>query len=328
MSSSPALPQTKSAQATAVTGGGSTLPHSGCVQTRPPTMLWRSGPDGSYMWFNKAWLDFTGKGLREHVGYRWIRHLHPDDRDRSLAAYETALRRREEFSTTYRLRRSDGQYRRILDRGCPHFAVQDQFVGFIGSALDIDADDQQALLQEVRHRVRNNMQVVNAFVKLLSRCVAEQPTADLAQVAARVQGLALMQQYFYAGADGSTHVRLGEFLQRFATDFAREAGSPLSAHVAGPDILVDVGKATSIGLTVAEVVLAAVSSAGPDRGRIDIRLAVEGSTLIVTVVGSRAGVASLPGQMPLLQHYARLIDAKLDVAGSADEISIAITSAA
>lgn len=326
MSSSPVLPQAKSSQTGAFTEGGASLSDVGRVQTRPPTMLWRSGPDGSYMWFNKAWLDFTGKGLREHVGYRWIRHLHPDDRDRSLAAYETALRRREEFSTTYRLRRSDGQYRRILDSGCPQFSAHDRFVGFIGSALDIDADDQQALLQEVRHRVRNNMQVVNAFVKLLSRCVAEQPTADLSQVAARVQGLALMQQYFYAG-DGSTHVRLGEFLQRFATDFAREAGTPLSAHVAGPGIMVDVGKATSIGLTVAEVVLAACGTAS-DPGRIDIRIASEGSTLRVSVVGSRVSAASLPGQMPLLQHYARLIGAKLDVAGSADEINIAITSAA
>ena len=49
-----------------------------------PVMIWASGPDKGCTFFNKAWLEFTGKPLDLLLGQGWIEDIHPDDVDKFL----------------------------------------------------------------------------------------------------------------------------------------------------------------------------------------------------------------------------------------------------
>jgi len=102
-----------------------------------PVLIWMSGTDKRCTFFNKAWLDFTGRTLEEELGAGWVRGLHPDDVDRCLGTHVTAFDTRQAFSLEYRLRRNDGEYRWILDKGVPRFAPDGEFLGYIGCATDI-----------------------------------------------------------------------------------------------------------------------------------------------------------------------------------------------
>ena len=103
-----------------------------------PVLIWMSGPDKLCTYFNKPWLDFTGKRLEAEMGNGWSEGVHPEDRSRCLETYRQAFDRREEFRTEYRLRRHDGEYRWIVDIGVPRFNSGGFFAGYIGSAIDIE----------------------------------------------------------------------------------------------------------------------------------------------------------------------------------------------
>jgi PAS domain S-box-containing protein len=102
-----------------------------------PVMIWMSGTDKRCTFFNKGWLDFTGRLLEQELGHGWAEGVHPEDFDRCLAAYVNAFETRQEFTMEYRLRRHDGEYCWVLDIGVPRFAPDGTFLGYIGSAIDI-----------------------------------------------------------------------------------------------------------------------------------------------------------------------------------------------
>jgi PAS domain S-box-containing protein len=56
-----------------------------------PVMIVSSGSDGQATFFNKTWLDFTGRTMEQELGSGWIESLHPDDRDRAIAGYSASL---------------------------------------------------------------------------------------------------------------------------------------------------------------------------------------------------------------------------------------------
>lgn len=107
------------------------------VADTAPVMIWMSGPDKLCSYVNKTWLDFTGRSHGAELGDDWAGGLHPDDLGRSLQSYTEAFDRRESFETQYRLRRHDGEYRWVLDKGVPRFNPNHTFAGYIGSCIDI-----------------------------------------------------------------------------------------------------------------------------------------------------------------------------------------------
>jgi PAS domain S-box-containing protein len=102
-----------------------------------PVLLWMSGPGPEMTWFNKVWLDFTGRTMEDEVRHGWLASLHPDDLDRFHSAYATAFTARQPFSLEFRLRRYDGEYRWLLGSGTPRLGPDSQFEGMIGSCIDI-----------------------------------------------------------------------------------------------------------------------------------------------------------------------------------------------
>jgi PAS domain S-box-containing protein len=102
-----------------------------------PIPVWRAGPDAKCDYFNRAWLDFTGRTLAQELGDGWTRSVHPEDLNACLQDYLRAFAARKPFVMEYRLRRHDGEYRWVVDQGAPFDDETGKFGGYIGSCFDI-----------------------------------------------------------------------------------------------------------------------------------------------------------------------------------------------
>ena len=125
-----------------------------------PVLIWVDDARARCTYFNKPWLDFTGRTLEQEIGHGWMEGVHPDDLQlaRSFDEYEST---RAPYQYEYRLRRHDGEYRWILDTGVPRFTPEGEFEGYIGSVIDItDRRRAEEALKESEARYRT--QVENA----------------------------------------------------------------------------------------------------------------------------------------------------------------------
>lgn len=141
-----------------------------------PVMIWMAGANGGRSYFSRPWLEFTGRTLEQEAGNCWVDNVHAEERERCLEVYRSSSHKRQPFSMEYRLRRADGEYRWVLDRGVPLCTSAGEFNGYIGSCLDIT---EQRRVQELLHE---------AHAELEAR--VQERTAELEHRAAQVSAQA------------------------------------------------------------------------------------------------------------------------------------------
>lgn len=106
------------------------------VADAAPVMIWMSGLDKRPTYFNRLWLDFTGRSETD-LQNNLAALVHPDDYQKCHEVYCRGFDQRQPFRKECRLRRHDGQYRWMLDIGVPRFHHDGSFAGYIGSCVDI-----------------------------------------------------------------------------------------------------------------------------------------------------------------------------------------------
>ncbi|HEY4229937.1 MAG TPA: PAS domain-containing sensor histidine kinase [Thermoanaerobaculia bacterium] len=141
-----------------------------------PLLIWRSGTDGHRDYFNETWLRFTGRSRDEELGEGWMQGVHPDDARRRAELFLDPLRRLVPFEVEYRLRRHDGLYRWVLERGVP-VHEEDEVRGFAGACLDIHdrrrgEESREAALRMMAHELRTPLQAVKMHVEVMRRSAA------------------------------------------------------------------------------------------------------------------------------------------------------------
>lgn len=102
-----------------------------------PALIWRANTGAECDWFNKMWLEFTGRTMEQEYGSGWTEGVHPDDLDRCVDIWLTNFRTQTPFVMDYRLLRHDGEYRWIRDYGRPFNAPDGEFTGYIGACYDV-----------------------------------------------------------------------------------------------------------------------------------------------------------------------------------------------
>ncbi len=150
-------------------------------------LIWTSGKDKLCNYFNKPWLNFTGRTLEQELGNGWAEGVYSEDLDDCIETYVTAFDKHEKFDLEYRLRHVSGEYRWIQDLGTPNYNSKGEFVGYIGNCFDISERKQTekeliiakekaeesdklktAFLQNMSHEIRTPLNGIIGFSGLLN----------------------------------------------------------------------------------------------------------------------------------------------------------------
>jgi PAS domain S-box-containing protein len=133
-----------------------------------PIMIWRASTEALCNYFNERWLTFRGRTMEQEIGNGWTTGVHLDDYDRCLLTYLNSFAKREIFEMEYRLKRHDGVYRWIFDRGVPFYDEDGRFAGYIGSCIDVtDRVEAQHALQ---HSLEHEIKTLKGIIPICSYC--------------------------------------------------------------------------------------------------------------------------------------------------------------
>lgn len=154
-----------------------------------PIMMWMSGKDKLCTYFNRSWLEFTGRPISTDVGTGWAESVYPEDLDRCMQTYLQAFDRREDFKMEYRLRRHDGVYRWIFDNGTPLYSPDGVFEGYIGSCADINESKE---IESERIKMREQIAHLNRAASMgqLAASLAHELAQPLAAILSNAQAAA------------------------------------------------------------------------------------------------------------------------------------------
>lgn len=160
--------------------------------------------------------------------------------------------------------------------------------------------ERDVLLQEVHHRVKNNLQVISSLIKLQMRTLVDAASREaLADCQARVEAMALIHEKLYQSGDYS-RVAFSDYARGLATSVFQATGaSPpgVSLELAIEDTFLAVDRAIPCGLILNELITNALKHAFPGgrRGALRVELKrVEGQGLQLAVgddgIGLPAGL--------------------------------------
>jgi PAS domain S-box-containing protein len=116
-----------------------------------PAIAFTAQPDGSSVWINRQWVEFSGLSVEETSGSGWQSAIHPDDLIEYAAKWHHSTTSGEPFEAEARHRSAKGEYRWFLVRAVPLRDEQGKILKWYGVLTDIE-DRKRA--EEERERLR------------------------------------------------------------------------------------------------------------------------------------------------------------------------------
>lgn len=194
-----------------------------------PQLAWMADADGFIFWYNRRWFEYTGATLDEMRGWGWRKAHHPDHVEGVVARIKRSFETGEPWEDTFPLRGADGQYRWFLSRALPIRDPDGRIVRWFGTNTDVSEqketeERQRLLVNELNHRVKNTLTVIQSIAAVTARSAAS-ATAFSKSLIARIIGIArthdLLTESHWAGA--SLSGVLSNELSPYQSDGAQRA---------------------------------------------------------------------------------------------------------
>ncbi|AKJ30384.1 GAF domain-containing protein [Caldimonas brevitalea] len=157
-----------------------------------PVMVWVADAKGCCTYLSQSWYEFTGQTPSLGLGRGWIEALHPDDRHATQSALQHVGLHPHPFRHECRLRRAGASsYCWVLNSAAPHFGERGEFLGYVGSVIDISdrKRTEQALAQS-----SDRLKLLWASAQVMLN--ASNPKAMLSQLFEKVAPQLQLDCYF------------------------------------------------------------------------------------------------------------------------------------
>jgi PAS domain S-box-containing protein len=228
------------------------------LATSIPQLVFRCRATGERTWPSPQWCTFTGQTFKDSLGFGWLDSVHPEDREATLQGWRDAQRSGEYYVEHRVVKGSDGEYRWHQTRAKPLDGGSDtaEWVGTMTDIHDLRElhDRQTILLEELQHRTRNLLAVVQSIARETLRSstsldVFGPEFEDRLRALGRVQGLLARSQ------DDSVELAALVAAELSAYKRAKAEGD---IRIEGPNVLLPGASAQTIALAIHELATNAV----------------------------------------------------------------------
>lgn len=139
------------------------------IANSAPVMIWITDVNGLFNFVNKIWCDFTGRNINNELGLNWIQDVHPNDVKEFMEIYNQALETRIPFSHQFRFKRNDEVYRWLMINGIPRFNEQKDFLGLIGTCIDITQQkENEEYIKKINDELESATKNKDKFFSIIS----------------------------------------------------------------------------------------------------------------------------------------------------------------
>ncbi|MFO0878266.1 MAG: PAS domain S-box protein [Gemmataceae bacterium] len=152
-------------------------------------------------------------------------------------------------------------------------------------------DEKRALLREIHHRVKNNLQIITSMINLQE---AQNSTATFAETRNRIRSMALLHETLYR-TENLARIDLRQYVRGICSYLLRSYGSDptrIALEQEVHTVSLDLDRAIPCGLILNELISNALKHAFPGgrRGRVEVRIVQEGRTCMLTVRDDGVGL--------------------------------------
>ena len=188
-------------------------------------------------------------------------------------------------------------------------------------SLHASLAQKDALMREIHHRVKNNLQVITSLLNMQQRSLADPAARSaMSDTRQRVNAIALIYRALYEGAD-LKRVDLRQFLGDLIGQLVGEAqgmGEPVRTDLQADELIIDPDKLAPLALFAVEAIGNAQKHAlAVNGGTLHVRFAVRGDEAELSVADEGAGQApELGGEgvgRVLMTAFARQLRGKMDI---------------
>lgn len=133
-----------------------------------PHIVWLAGADGSTDYFNERGTEYTGLPRQANYGWGWVELVDPRDAERARLGWQVATATATPFELSYRIRRSDGEFRWHGFRALPVRGPRGEVAKWIGTADDLaDAaapHDESSRVERQAAELRALLETIQPFM--------------------------------------------------------------------------------------------------------------------------------------------------------------------
>ncbi|MBN8528445.1 MAG: sensor histidine kinase [Caulobacterales bacterium] len=156
--------------------------------------------------------------------------------------------------------------------------------------------EKDALMREIHHRVKNNLQIISSLLSMQQRTLRDEPArAAIGDTRQRIAALALIYRTLYQSADlryADAHVFLNDLVGQLVASEALR-GPLVTSSVQADSLIIDPDKLAPLALWLVEAVSNAQKHAFAGRGgRLQVRFRVQGETSVLEVEDDGPGTSN------------------------------------
>jgi len=270
-----------------------------------PSGIWLTDKTGNVTYTSAKWNEITGFKSENAFGKGWIDGIHPDDKQRISKDWDTCITSKSDFQAEYCLANADGNSQWIWSIAST-IKEKENEIGWIGTITDItdrktkeklkiSLKEKETLLQEIHHRVKNNMNVVSGLLSLhKSSTQNEEVKQALQESQGRVYAMSAVHESLY-NSKNLAEIELIPYLNKLTNSLVQTYSvnpRKVQLKIDGDNVKVNIDKASPLGLMINELISNAMKYAFPDErnGEIVVTTRMQDDQLELSIKDNGVGM--------------------------------------